>query len=471
MNINLAALLPLLVLGTTAVFLILLIAFYRPHRTCHGVAAGVTALGLAVALVALWPAWQRAPQPVTALLLVDQYALLLMGLLLAIALTVTLLAYGYWAQRPGQREEFYLLLLLATLGTAVLSSATHFASFFLGLELLSVSLYGLIAYPRQTDSTQAGLTYLVLAAVSAAFLLFGMALVYADRGTMALAELAAAPGSGLLWLSGLALLLVGIGFKLAFVPFHMWVGDVYADAPAPTTAFVATASKTAVFIVLLRFFLSLQAPEIPALAVGIGITAVLSMLGGSLLVLVQNDVKRLLAYSSVSQLGYVLVALLAGGALAASSAAFYLIAYSLTTLAAFGVLILLSSSEREADTLEDYQGLFWRRPGLALVLTTALFSLAGIPLTAGFMGKFLLLTAGVGMAQWLLALILVVSSGISLFAYMHWVVVMFRAVPEGEMVGDGQRWWGTAVVAVLLLLIIWFGVYPAPLLGLLQGSF
>ncbi len=463
---ELTALLPLIVVAATAVLLMLVIAFYRHH----GTAAGVTAAGLVVAMITLWPAWNIAPQPVTALLLVDRYALSFIGLLLLTGLAVTLLAYGYWAQRGGQREEFYLLLLLATLGTAVLSAATHFASFFLGLELLSVSLYGLIAYPRQADSIQAGVKYLVLAAVSAAFMLFGMALVYADRGTMALSALAAAPSSGLLWLAGLALLLVGIGFKLAIVPFHMWIGDVYAGAPAPAAAFVATASKTAVFAILLRFFLALHGPEMPTVAVMITVAAILSMLGGSLLVLVQHNVKRLLAYSSIAHIGYALVAFLAGSTTAVANIAFYLVAYSLTTLVAFGVLIFLSPTVRDADALDDYQGLFWRQPGLAVAMTAALFSLAGIPLTAGFVGKFLLLTAGLGAAEWLLAITLVVSSGISLFAYLRWIVVMFRDVPEGEMV-VGKPVLGTAVLIALLLLVLWFGIYPAPLLSLLQNSF
>ncbi|MCB9419911.1 MAG: NADH-quinone oxidoreductase subunit N [Ardenticatenaceae bacterium] len=470
---ELTALLPMIVVAATAVFLLLVIAFYRQHQ----VAAGITAVGITASLAALWPAWNAVPQAVTPLLVVDRYGLLLMGLLLFTGLVVTLLAASYWSQRGGQREEFYLLLLLATLGTAVLTVSAHFAGFFLGLELLSVSLYGLIAYPRQTDSIQAGVKYLVLAAVSAAFMLFGMALVYADRGTMFLEQLAAAPGSGLLWSAGLALLLVGIGFKLAIVPFHMWIGDVYAGAPAPAAAFVATASKTAVFAVLLRFFLALHGPQMPSLAVAMTITAVLSMLGGSILVLVQRNVKRLLAYSSIAHIGYALVAFLAGGTGAAVAVAFYLAAYSVTTLVAFGVLMRLSSlagngdTDTDADMLDDYQGLFWRQPGLAVMLTAALFSLAGIPLTAGFVGKFMLLTTGVRAQEWLLAITLAVSSGVSLFAYLHWVVVMFRAAPEGMMVVRVKRPLSTTVLATLLLLLLWLGVYPAPLLSLLQNSF
>jgi NADH-quinone oxidoreductase subunit N len=250
----------------------------------------------------------------------------------------------------------------------------------------------------------------------------------------------------------------------------MWIADVYAGAPAPATAFVATASKTAVFAILLRFFLALTGPEIPEPYGLIATVAILSMLGGSILVLVQRNVKRLLAYSSISHIGYALVALLAGGTAAATSVTFYLAAYSLTLLAAFGVLILLSSPTRDADALADYQGLYWRKPGLATALTVALFSLAGIPLTAGFVGKFLLLTAGVGAMEWLLAVVLVVSSGISLFAYLHWVVVMFRDVPADLVAGIEKQSLGRAILATLLLLILVLGVYPTPLLRLLQSS-
>jgi NADH-quinone oxidoreductase subunit N len=463
---DMIALSPMIVVAATIVCLMLIIAFHRDYR----LTAGATAVGLIAAMVTLWPAWELVPRPVTSLLLIDQYALLFTGLLLLTGLVVTLLATGYWARQGSQREEFYLLLLLATLGTMVLASAVHFASFFLGLEILSVSLYTLIAYPRQATSTQAGLKYLILAAVSASILLFGMALVYADRGTMALDQLAAAPDGGLLWLAGLSLILVGIGFKLAIVPFHMWIADVYAGAPAPTAMFVATASKAAVFAVLLRFFLVLSQPEAQAPYGIIAAISILSMLGGSLLVLVQRNVKRLLGYSSIAHIGYALVALLVGGTAAAISVTFYLAAYTLTLLAAFGVIILLGDPTRDADALSDYQGVFWRKPGLAVVLTVALFSLAGIPLTAGFFGKFLLLMAGVGAAEWLLAVVLVVSSGISLFAYLRWVVVMFRATATPEVVRINRQAMGGAVLATLLLLLLWIGIYPKPLLSFLQTS-
>ena len=281
----------------------------------------------------------------------------------------------------------------------VLATSSHFVSFFLGLEALSVSLYTLIAYERAgRNGIEAGVKYLILAAVSAAFLLFGMALIYAEFGTMEFSRIAGAwsdHGGSLLALAGLAMILVGVGFKLALAPFHMWTPDVYQGAPAPATAFLATVSKAAVFAVLLRYFAAIGAAESGSLRVALTLIAILSMFAGNLLALMQASVKRILAYSSIAHSGYLLIALLATRDYAPLAASYYLLAYVVTTLGAWGVVTALSSKDGDADSLEDYRGLAWRRPWLSGALTAMLFSLAGIPLTAGFVGKFYLLTAGV----------------------------------------------------------------------------
>jgi NADH-quinone oxidoreductase subunit N len=226
----LVALLPLLVLAGTAVVLLVVIAFYRHHTLTTALALA----GLVLALLAILPASTVAPQQVTALLVIDGYALFYVGLLVVAALVVTVLSHGYLVRQPGLGEEYGVLLVLATLGSVVLAASTHFASFFLGLEILSVSLYALIAYPRHRGrSLEAGVKYLILAAASSSFLLFGMALAYADQGTLAFQDLvvrrtslSGEPLSPLL-LTGLSLVAVGLAFKLALVPFHMWVADVY----------------------------------------------------------------------------------------------------------------------------------------------------------------------------------------------------------------------------------------------------
>jgi NADH-quinone oxidoreductase subunit N len=405
----------------------------------------------------------------------DGYALFYAGLFLATTFGVVLLANDYLKRHEGYHEEFYVLLLLAALGATVLAASNHFASFFLGLELLSVSLYGLIAYVQDSErNLEAGVKYLILAGASAAFLLFGMALVYADQGTMAFDQIAwAANSPTVLLLGGMAMMIVGLGFKLAVVPFHLWTPDVYEGGPAPVTAILATVSKGGVFALLLRLFAGVDLGSYPSLFAVFGLIAVASMLIGNLLALRQSNVKRILAYSSIAHLGYLLVAFLAGGELATMAVTFYLVAYFVTTLSAFGVLIVLSGGERDADALDDYSGLFWRRPWLAAVLAASFFSLAGIPLTSGFVAKFYVLTAGVGSALWWLVIILVVGSAIGLYYYLRIIVVMYqRSIQPGAEAATAPAVSKAAVMvlAVLIGLLVWLGVYPAPLLDLIRAT-
>jgi NADH-quinone oxidoreductase subunit N len=417
----------------------------------------------------------------TPLLILDGYARFYMGLIVASAFATALLGFGYLEKRcrmdGAAPEEFYVLLLLATLGAGVLVASSHFASFFLGLEILSVPLYTLIAYTRaERNSIEAGLKYLILAAASAAFLLFGMALVYAQLGTMELARIAqlgSGAGSGRQGLLGVGfgMIVVGIGYKLAVVPFHMWTPDVYQGAPAPVTAFLATVSKGAMFALLLRYFTSVALQHHRALFLIFTILAVASMVIGNLLALLQDNVKRLLAYSSIAHLGYLLVAFLASGALAPTAVAFYLVAYFVTTLGAFGIVTVLSTGEREAEGLEDYRSLYWRHPWLTGIFTALLLSLAGIPFTAGFVGKFYLAVAAVGSSLWLLVIVLVLTSTVGLFYYLRVVVTMYMPAPAEERALAGPAavsLGGSLVLGALTLLLVWFGVYPAPLIHWIQ---
>jgi len=471
---DLIVLMPFIVLAATSVVAMLVIAFYRHHM----VTAALTLVGLALAFISLQPASAGAPHRITSLLIVDHYALFFMGLLFAASFVVAILSYGYLEKHSVASEEFYILLLLATLGSAVLVASNHFASFFLGLELLTVALYTLVAYLRPGErSIGAGIKYLILAGVSTAFLLFGMALIYAELGTMdfsRMARLQAAIGTvhtGLA-LTGLMMVLIGIGFKLALVPFHMWTPDVYEGAPAPVTAYVATVSKGAVFALMLRYFTRIDVHAYGSLLLVFTVIAIASMFVGNLLALLQNNVKRMLAYSSIAHLGYLLVAFLASGALAVTAIAYYLVAYFVTTLSAFGIVTVMSGGERDADAMDDYRGLFWHRPWLASILTVTLLSLAGIPLTAGFIGKFYIVAAGVGSALWLLVISLVVNSTISLFYYLRVVVTMSTHPAEGapELTTPSLPLVSGVVLAVLLFLLIWLGVFPVSLIRMIQAT-
>jgi len=468
---DLIALLPLLILTGTTVLVMLAVAVRRRHI----VSAALSFAGLAAAFGSLWIAAAVAPRRVTPLVIIDNYALFYIGLILAASMAFVLLAYGYFETCEVDRDELYILMLVATLGSIVLVASSHLVSLFLGLELLTVSLYGMISYPdTRTLPIEAGLKYLVLAASSAAFLLFGMALVYFVTGTMDFAGIAGAAskaGAGVRWLlwPGMILIITGFGFKLAVAPFHLWTPDVYEGAPAPVTAFVATVSKGAMFAVLIRYFYVSHAYQDEAVWVVFQIIAIASMIGGNVLALLQTNVKRILAYSSIAHLGYLLVAFEAAGASAVQAVTFYLVAYFASLLAAFGVVTVLSRGEHDADSLEDYRGLFWRRPVLAAVFTVSLLSLAGIPVTAGFIGKFYLVAVGAAASLWALIIILVVTSGIGLFYYLRIVAVIYEHVP----VSEGQPRFAPADGFVLLLvtgLLLWFGVFPEPLLAFIRRA-
>ena len=464
-----AALLPLITISTTAVVVMIAIAIRRNHR----VAVAISLIGVAAALASLRLAATAAPRQITSLLVLDSYSRLYMAILLGAAGFVLLFAYDYLKRRQERPEEFYLLVLLATTGAMVLVVSRNFASFFLGLELLSVALYSLIAYVRtESASIEAGIKYLILAASSSSVLLFGLALIYAESGSMELSQFAAVmtrtsgPTNTFL-LIGLMLVLTGVGFKLAVVPFQLWTPDVYEGAPLPVTAFIATVSKAGMFAFLLRWFHVHDVGVAGAPGLVLTIIAIASMLTGNLLALSQTNVKRILAFSSIAHMGYLLVALLAGGSLGAPAATYYLIAYSATILGAFGLMTVLSGPRYEAASIDDYRGLFWKRPLVAGAFTTTLLSLAGIPITAGFLGKFYVIAAGASQSRWVLLFTLVASSTIGLFYYLRIIVAMYSQ-PEGpgleaESSTRPLPLPATLALAALTGLIFLLGLYPTPL--------
>ena len=473
---DLFVLLPLLLLAGTSVVVMVAITVRRSHL----LTLGLTLMGLAASFISLWVVAPLTPRQITPLLILDRYALFYIGLTIAATFAVALLSFGYLEIQAVDREQFYVLLLVAALGSSVLVASSHFASFFLGLEILSVSLYSLNAYLRiRARPLEAGIKYLILAASSAAFLLFGMALIYSQMGTMEFLSIRTllAGGANLdraVLLMGTALMITGFGFKLALVPFHLWTPDIYEGAPAPVAAFVATVSKGAMFALLLRYFYHTGSYTLGAIPLVFSIIAIASMVVGNLLALLQDNIKRLLAYSSIAHMGYLLVAFEAGGGRAAEAVAFYLTAYFITMLGAFGVVTVMSTREREADRLQDYRGLFWRRPALALIFTATLLSLAGIPLTAGFVGKFYVLTSGVSSALWLLVIILVVTSVFGLFYYLRVVATLFAETAESTEgfvpAVPSLRQAGGYVLVVLSILLIGLGAYPGPLLNAIQRA-
>ncbi|MDH3711765.1 MAG: NADH-quinone oxidoreductase subunit N, partial [Cyclobacteriaceae bacterium] len=299
----------------------------------------------------------------------------------------------------------------------------------------------------------------------------GMALIYTDTGALSFSEVGASfQTMGQMSAAGLAMMLVGVGFKLALVPFHNWTPDIYEGAPAPVSALIASVSKGSMVAVLLRFIYATSGLNINWLVVTLSLMAMASMMVGSILALKQNNLKRLLAYSSIAHLGYILIAVLTRTELSLAAVTFYLVAYFISIIGAFGTLAVFSSAEQEVEHLEDLQGMFWTRPWLSIIFSTMFFSLVGIPLTAGFIGKFYVVWAAVSDGLWLLAMVLVVSSVIGLYYYLRVIKTMLTPVDKDTSISSSALpGMGLMVLSVLGLLILFLGIYPSDLIEIIKS--
>ena len=458
-KLDFLCLLPLLILASAPVIMMLTITVSRNLKVIYG----FSLIMFTAAFLSIFFIVPDIPHRIEPLLVIDNFSLVFLGALLCVCLLITVISYVYLTQHGGQREEYFILLFVATLGASVLVTANHFVTFFIGLETLSISLYVLIAYVKQRDySVEAGVKFLVIASLSTAFLLFGMALVYAATGTMSFSNLTpffSGPHISPLITIGIGMMLVGIGFKLALVPFHMWIPDVYQGAPAPVTTFIATISKGSVLAISIRFFYAIRGSQSETLIVIISVISVISMFAGNLLALNQTNFKRLLAYSSIAHLGYLMITLLTGTELGTQAAVFYMISYMITTVGAFGIISLLSVCESEAENTEDLKGLFWKNPWIAIVLSLTLLSLAGIPLTAGFIAKFYLVLAGIRSGLWLLVMSLIINSVISIYYYLRIIKIMFTESESREQVRLSLT--GNLVLAVVVIGILLLGIIPS----------
>jgi len=384
---------------------------------------------------------------------------------------LTLLFVRHYARVRGfAGDEFYGLLLLAALGMMLVAGAVHWLIFFLGLELLSLCLYVLIAIRKgDAGSNEAGLKYFIMGAVAGAFLVFGIALLYAATGTLSTGE---SLGAGLnpeelpLFLLGLSFLLVGIGFKISLVPFHLWTPDVYQGAPAPVAAFLSTGSKVAIFAALLRFCLEIGEAAWDYALPGLWVLAVLTMAVGNITALRQSRVKRLLAYSAVGQMGYLLMTLVAVKEGGAPALLFYLAVYAVMDLGAFGILGTMSGAGPDLDALEDLQGLGYSQPWRAAVLALCLISLAGLPPAAGFMGKLLLFKAVLQAHYVVLPVIGILTVIISIYYYLQVVVHLYMHTPGEAPASPRPEVSGALAGAVIFILLLWLGLLPGALLTL-----
>jgi len=465
---SMIALLPELVV-TAAALVVLLLNAWRHRTAADSKLAGWVALGgIAAAtavLVALWRSGvvaEGAPHMVA----LDSYRFAALLLVLVASAGAILLSLDYLEREDLIAPEYYALLLMATSGMMFLAGAEDLIVLFLGLEVMSVPIYVLAAFNRRSVfSAEAGIKYFLVGAFASAFLLYGIALVYGATGQTALTAIGAsiaAHGVSPMAAIGVGMLLIGLGFKVASVPFHMWAPDVYDGAPTPVTAYMATGVKVAGFIALTRILMIGFGTSIDTWQVLVGSLAAASMIVGNLVALVQRSLKRMLAYSSVAHAGYLLSAVWAGSRAGAGATLLYLGAYVLTTLATFGILGVLGRGGERDVTLDSVAGLARKRPWIAFALAVCMFSLLGFPGTFGFIGKWAILTAVTAEHHRLLAVVLVLTSLVSAGYYLPVVRSMYMRDPLSEQAHDGvvlpaaARW----AVAVSVALILIFGVAP-----------
>ncbi len=485
-NVEYSAIVPeLILIGSALVLLVITsLGLRRPPAgfyALYTVATSCLALGAGVV------AWNdvREHGPYTAIseaIAVDGFSVFFAILIAASVGIGTLFSDAYLRREGIDGSEFHVLVMLAASGGMMMAAANDLIVLFLGLEILSISLYVLAGFHgSRRESREAAMKYFILGAFSSALFLYGIALVYGATGTTQIGP--GGPGStgsaasitgylagnviasnGVL-LAGMVLLLVGLAFKVAAVPFHAWTPDVYQGAPTPATGIMAAIAKAAGFAALLRVFLSAFAtmrldwrPLVFALAL-------LTLVVGSVLAVVQTNVKRMLAYSSIAHAGYVLVGLEAASAAGTASALFYLLAYSFLILGTFGVVGLVARRGDAAHDLDDYRGLAARRPGLALTFTVLLLAQAGAPFTSGFLAKFYVISAAVESESYALALIAMLMAAVAAFFYLRLVIVMYGPGPEGEeqtriavplLVATG--------LAVTVAFTILVGIVPSPVI-------
>ncbi len=458
---------------------VLLTALFLP-KLRRELLAGIAILGLILTSIAIFSLWNQNLSGFNGMIRVDNFALafsliFLLGVFLAILLSLNKVEDEYL-----NYGDFYGILLFATTGMMMMVSTTNLLVIFLGLEILSISLY-VLAGIRKTriDSVEAALKYFLLGAFATGFFLYGIALVYGATGAIDLLAIAGQVRSNdfnsVLLITGVVMLLIGFSFKAALVPFHMWTPDVYQGAPTPVTAFMSAGAKGAALAALLRLLFAVTAWSHTDWNVALWIIAVLTMTVGNVVAIAQNNVKRMLAYSSIAHAGYLLVAVVAGNSLGQTAVLFYLLVYTLMNLGAFGVISYLGSSNRQENLdIEDYRGLGYRFPFAGLAMTVFMLSLAGIPPTGGFVGKFYIFNAAIQAGYLWLVILGVLNSVISVYYYLRVVINLYMREPAHEVnvpkAGLGLSFaLLLAVVGVLLIGIMpggWFNLLKHALLTL-----
>lgn len=473
-DVSWSALLPLLVLVASSLLVLVTDLFLRgPGR---GVLAWLSIAGLVATAAAAVSLWDTQTTTLAGALFIDRYGLFFLLLCCAATAVTMLLSLGFLDQTEIRTGDYYSLLMFSSVGMALMAMAADLLVVFIGLEIMSVAAYALAGMERSRErSTEAALKYFLLGAFASGFLLFGIALLYGATGSTNLMAIAKALESTSvaadpLLAGGLALLLVGFGFKVAAVPFHLWTPDVYEGAPTSVTAFMAVGVKAAAFAAFARLFVDVFGEPTPAWQGILWVVAVLTMTVGNVTAVVQTSLKRMLAFSSIAHAGYLMIGIVVGGAAGGSALLFYLAVYAVMTLGAFAVAVAAGRPDRQIDAIADLAGLGFRSPLLGAAMAVFMLSLAGIPPLAGFVGKLYLFSAAVDAGFVWLTVIGVLNSVVSVYYYAGVLVQMYMVeAPDG-----GSRKPGLAIALALLLTVgatVVVGIAPSTLLQIAVSSF
>jgi len=478
------ALLPWIIISSTALIVMLFTAIKRDHQYI----SLMSSLGLFIALI-VQVMQISAIEYQSELVIIDGTTSLLSAVLIFVSLLLSLLLYPWLESINDPKEEYYILFLLATQGGLIVCASNHFGSFFLGLELMSLSLVPMVAYAdNNAKALEAGIKYLVLSAIASAFMLMAIAIIYFYSGTLEIQKVVEqlatlSSSNNTLYSVAIIFLLVGVAFKLSLAPCHLWVADLFEGAPLPTAALLATLSKAAIMIVLIRLFSTGEWHNQAHIITIISVIAAASMIIGNFLALLQKNILRLLAFSSIAHFGYILLAILAikpklplthSTTLANEAAIYYLLAYLVTVVGTFSILILLSNNKEMQPpttfTIEKLRGLFWVKPFTSIVLTLLFLSLTGIPLTVGFIGKFYLTLAAVNGQLWWILAALIIGSIAGLFYYLRMILIMMEKRKEdAESMTISHPIAGHFVLGVVTLLVIGLGILPGRLASFIEG--
>lgn len=461
-DINWFVIYPEIIICITAA-LVLVVDLILPEKY-KWVLAAISFIGVIIAMQLVFRNFSRPGSAFFGMIVNDSAGsyfktIFCLGTMLTIFLSVT-----YQRREFPRTGEFYTLILLATFGMMVMASAVDLIAIFVGLEMMSIPLYVLAGiYQNRYRSSEAAMKYFLLGAFASGFLLYGVAFIYGAFGTTNLnlitALIASGKGYSVFYVAvGMILVLIGLAFKAGAVPFHMWIPDVYEGAPAPATAFMSAGPKAAAIIALLRIFV-VNVPVIDLTNL-FWILAVITMTWGNILAITQNNVKRMLAYSSIAHVGYILIALAVGGEAGFSSAAFYLFAYTLMNIGAFAIIVLFAEREEFYENISDYAGFGSKFPFAAITMTIFMASLGGIPGTIGFMGKFMIFKAAIQNGFIWLAVIGVLNSVVSIYYYLRIVVTMYMRTGEERVAEIAIS--PSLMVAIIITIIgvVYIGIFP-----------